>query len=142
MAFGHDPLLFLSTCCISHEISLILHHIQLDMPSIRIKSIGPIKDTGNLTLRIINLFIGKQSTGKSTILKILSHCRRVEKLLCVGKPQNGRGVKYAYTHHYRFINELIRFYRFNPDFFNHESEIIYIGKCSLKQVSSGQPDII
>lgn len=98
------------------------------MPSIRVKSIGPILDTGMLTLRSINLFIGKQSTGKSTLLKIMSHCRWVEKLLCVGKPKNGRGVKYAYTHHYRFINELIKFYRFDPDFFRHESEILYIGE--------------
>lgn len=97
------------------------------MASIQVKNIGPIKDTGGITLRTINLFIGKQSTGKSTLLKIMSHCRWIEKLLCIGKQKNGRGVKYAYTHHYRFIQELIKFYRFDSKFFNQESEIRYIG---------------
>lgn len=99
------------------------------MTSIRIKSIGPLSDTGVLELRAFNVFIGKQSTGKSTILKILSHCRWIEKQLCIGKPKAGRGVKYAYTHYYRFIQELVKFYRFDPNFFNPESEILYIGDC-------------
>lgn len=97
------------------------------MASIRIKSIGPLTDTGVLELRTVNVFIGKQSTGKSTILKILSYCRWVEKLLCIGKPKNGRGVRYVYTHNYRFIQELIKFYRFDTDSFNQDSEITYLG---------------
>lgn len=97
------------------------------MASIHIKSIGPLTDTGVLELRAINVFIGMQSTGKSTILKILSYCRWIEKLLCIGKPKNGRGVRYAYTHNYRFIQELIKFYRFDQDFFKPDSEIIYLG---------------
>lgn len=97
------------------------------MRTIQVKHIGPIKDTGVLRLRTVNLFIGKQSTGKSTLLKILSHCRWVEKLLCIGKSKNGRGVKYTYTHNSRFIQELIKFYRFDNDFFNPQSEIIYCG---------------
>lgn len=97
------------------------------MSTIRIKSIGPIVDTGFVELKAINLFIGKQSTGKSTLLKILSHCRWVEKQLCVGKSKSGRSVKYAYTHHYRFIQELIKFYRFEPKFFSADSEIYYKG---------------
>lgn len=97
------------------------------MSTIQIKSIGPIRDSGVIQLQTINLFIGKQSTGKSTLLKIISHCRWIEKLLCIGKPKNGRGVKYAYTHHYRFIQELIKFYRFDSKFFNANSEIRYVG---------------
>ena len=97
------------------------------MSTIQIKSIGPIRDSGVIQLQAINLFIGKQSTGKSTLLKIISHCRWIEKLLCIGKPKNGRGVKYAYTHHYRFIQELIKFYRFDSKFFNANSEIRYVG---------------
>lgn len=107
------------------------------MPSIHIKSIGPLRDTGVLNLRTVNLFIGKQSTGKSTLLKIMSHCRWVEKLLCVGKPKNGRGVRYAYTHHYRFIQELIKFYRFDPKFFSPSSEIIYEGDSYRIELKGG-----
>lgn len=97
------------------------------MASIRIKSIGPIKDTGIVELRTINLFIGKQSTGKSTLLKILSHCRWIEKVISTGSHKHGRTALYDYTHNYRFINELIKFYRFDQDYFGPDSEISYHG---------------
>lgn len=97
------------------------------MATIQIKSIGPIVDTGVIELKTVNLFIGKQSTGKSTLLKICSHCRWVEKLLSIGKHKNGTSSLFLYTHYYRFIQELIKFYRFDPRFFSEDSEIIYIG---------------
>ena len=97
------------------------------MATIQIKSIGPIVDTGIIELKTVNLFIGKQSTGKSTLLKICSHCRWVEKLLSIGKHKNGRSSKYLYSHYYRFVQELIKFYRFDPKFFSSNSEIIYVG---------------
>lgn len=97
------------------------------MPTIRIKSIGPIKDTGVIDLKTITLFIGKQSTGKSTLLKICSHCRWVEKIISIGKKKDGTTSIYLYTHYSRFIKELIKFYRFDTEFFSSDSEIIYIG---------------
>lgn len=97
------------------------------MATIQIKSIGPIVDTGVIELKTINLFIGKQSTGKSTLLKICSHCRWIEKLLSIGKHKNGTSSIYLYTHYYRFVQELIKFYRFDPKFFSAKSEIIYVG---------------
>lgn len=97
------------------------------MSTIQIKSIGPIVDTGIIELKTINLFIGKQSTGKSTLLKICSHCRWVEKLLSIGKKKDGTTSIYLYTHYYRFVQELIKFYRFDPKFFSANSEIIYVG---------------
>lgn len=97
------------------------------MATIRIKSIGPIVDTGVIELKTVNLFIGKQSTGKSTLLKICSHCRWVEKLLSIGKRKNGTSSIYLYSHNYRFVQDLIKFYRFDPNFFSSNSEIIYIG---------------
>lgn len=97
------------------------------MATIQIKSIGPITDTGVIELKTINLFIGKQSTGKSTLLKICSHCRWVEKSLSIRKHKGDKTSLYYYTHHYRFIQELIKFYRFDPKFFSAKSEIIYVG---------------
>ncbi len=78
-------------------------------------------------MKTVNLFIGKQSTGKSTLLKICSHCRWVEKLLSIGKHKNGTSSLYLYTHYYRFVQDLIKFYRFDPRFFSANSEIIYVG---------------
>lgn len=49
------------------------------MTHLRIKNIGPLKDTGYITITNIMLIIGEQSTGKSTFMKILSFCRWIEK---------------------------------------------------------------
>lgn len=49
------------------------------MATIEIKNIGPIKDTGQIELNSLNVFMGVQSSGKSTIAKIISHCLWVEK---------------------------------------------------------------
>ncbi|MDR0892693.1 MAG: ATP-binding protein [Mediterranea sp.] len=56
------------------------------MASIEIKHVGPLVDTGRIELKTVNLFIGKQSTGKSTLMKILCHCRWVEKTLMTHSP--------------------------------------------------------
>lgn len=49
------------------------------MASITIKNIGPLSDTGTVELGRFNIFIGKQSTGKSTLMKILCFCQWIEK---------------------------------------------------------------
>lgn len=97
------------------------------MADIRIKHIGPITDTGRLELRTVNLIIGKQSTGKSTLLKILSHCRWVEKLVSLNRHVGTMPPLYAYTHHGRFLREMMTFYRFDENFFSAKSEIEYHG---------------
>lgn len=48
------------------------------MASIIIKNIGPIKEA-QFDLNKINVFMGPQSSGKSTIAKIISYCTWVEK---------------------------------------------------------------
>ena len=49
------------------------------MPTITIKNIGPIKEVKEISLNKINVFMGPQSSGKSTIAKIISFCTWVEK---------------------------------------------------------------
>lgn len=49
------------------------------MTTIEIRNIGPIKQTGVMGLNKINVFMGPQSSGKSTIAKIISFCTWVEK---------------------------------------------------------------
>lgn len=50
------------------------------MRTLEINRVGPIKDV-KLTLNRYNVFIGKQSSGKSTIAKIISNCTWMEKEL-------------------------------------------------------------
>lgn len=52
------------------------------MATLHIKNIGPIKDV-LLELKRYNFFIGPQSSGKSTIAKIISHCLWMEKEIAV-----------------------------------------------------------
>ena len=97
------------------------------MASIRLQNIGPIVDTGTIKLLPVNLFIGKQSSGKSTLLKILCYCRWLDKQAAIGTKVNGRTIGYAYGHYYRFVRELMHFYRFNNSFFTEKSKVIYSG---------------
>ena len=49
------------------------------MATITIKNVGPIKEIINLEFNKVNVFMGPQSSGKSTIAKIISYCTWVEK---------------------------------------------------------------
>ena len=93
------------------------------MAKIRIKNIGPLKDTGIVTLPTVLLIIGKQSSGKSTFLKILCYCRWLEKLIMI----SDEDVVHQYTHNLRFVKELKSFHRLNDTYFSSDSEIIYDG---------------
>jgi energy-coupling factor transporter ATP-binding protein EcfA2 len=83
------------------------------MATIEIKNIGPIKGTGKFELNKINIFMGPQSSGKSTIAKIISHCYWYEK-------------NYLLTgDEYYFYGGLIDFHRMDENYFSDDSEIIY-----------------
>ena len=64
------------------------------MPSIQIKNIAPLKDTGVVKLTPVMLLIGNQSSGKSTLMKILCFCRWIEKRIMV----DGEDLLSKYTH--------------------------------------------
>lgn len=93
------------------------------MATIHIKNVGPIKDTGEITLNKLMLVIGKQSSGKSTFMKVLCHCRWVEKALMV----DDESIATDYGKDKKFLESLMTFHRFNPDFFSSNSYIKYDG---------------
>lgn len=78
------------------------------MSKIRIKNIGPIVDTGDIALSAVMLIVGKQSSGKSTFMKILCFCRWIEKRIML----DGENLLKKYTHYGRFLKELKKFHRF------------------------------
>ena len=49
------------------------------MASLHIKNFGPILDSTKIELTPLMVLIGRQSSGKSTFMKLLSFCRWVEK---------------------------------------------------------------
>jgi len=82
------------------------------MTSIKIRNIGPIKKA-DFDLNKINVFMGPQSSGKSTIAKICSQCSWYEKnhLLTGGE--------------YDFYSGLLDFHRMDEGYFSDDSEILY-----------------
>jgi len=54
------------------------------MITITVKNVGPVKDA-TLDLKKINILIGQQSTGKSTLAKIACYCSWVEKEICISQ---------------------------------------------------------
>ncbi len=95
------------------------------MPRIRIKNIGPIVDTGDIELSALMLIVGKQSSGKSTFMKILCFCRWIEKRIML----DGENLLKKYTHYTRFLKELKKFHRLDDAFFSNGSYILYDGDC-------------
>ena len=93
------------------------------MATIRIQNFGPIKDTGLIQLTEVMLIIGRQSSGKSAFMKVLCHCRWVEKRIMT-RPDN---VVQTYTHNKRFATELKQFHRVDEMYFQEETSIEYDG---------------
>lgn len=86
-----------------------------------IRNVGPITDTGRLSLSPVTLVIGEQSTGKSTLMKILCFCQWVEKHIML----DGNNLVSAYTHYSRFRKELMKYHRISEDSFSEHSYVRY-----------------
>lgn len=93
------------------------------MATIRLQNFGPIKDTGLIELSQIMLIIGRQSSGKSTFMKVLCYCRWLEKKIMT----SFEDVIPSYTHNIRFKKDLMLFHRIDELYFNEDSLIEYNG---------------
>ncbi len=83
---------------------------------IEILNIGPIKDV-KLDLNKINIFMGEQSSGKSTIAKIISFCNWVEKDVALHQ-----SFENYISNKNHFIEKLESFHKMKG-YFNEKSEI-------------------
>jgi predicted ATP-dependent endonuclease of OLD family len=89
------------------------------MSEIIIKNLGPIKDV-TLNLNKINVIMGPQSSGKSTIAKIISFCTWLDKKLSRdGFPKN-EDIK-------DYIQELKTYHRLSNGYFNKATQIYFKG---------------
>lgn len=87
------------------------------MAYLRLKEIGPIKNI-SIDLKRINVFIGPQSCGKSTIAKIICFCQWVEKESLLRQSLDFMSNEFIKT-------SLLQFHNIS-DFINSASEIDYI----------------
>ena len=119
MVFGAIPGGFLPPRN-SSELSSPYSHKrkQRDMATIEIRNIGPIKEVPEITLNSVNVFMGPQSSGKSTIAKIISHCTWVEKDVATSQSLK------EYDGTTRFKDELESFHKIRG-YFRADSYIRY-----------------
>lgn len=91
------------------------------MAHLIIKNVGPIKNV-KLNLNRINVFMGPQSSGKSTIAKIICHCQWVEKQ-CFS---NFLSQSKFFINDNKFYTSLKEYHRLDG-YFNEKSRIEYKG---------------
>ena len=108
------------------------------MATIHIKNVGPLKDTGKIVLNSLLLIIGKQSSGKSTFMKVLCHCRWIEKTLMVDDDNSAKD----YGKDLLFLDSLMTFHRFNSDFFSSDSYIKYDGDYITIEQKGNEVDAV
>ena len=105
------------------------------MPHLRIKNIGPIK-YADIELNKVNVIMGPQSSGKSTINKIACYCSWVEKKISLDQSFDyflKEGV---------FIEELARFHKLTG-YFKETSEIEYHSETiNLKYIYKDKEPVI
>lgn len=83
---------------------------------IEILNVGPIKEV-KLDLNKINVFMGEQSSGKSTIAKIISFCHWVEKDVAIHQSYNN------YQSNKKFFIERLESFHNMKGYFDERSEI-------------------
>lgn len=93
------------------------------MASLHIKNFGPILDSAQIELTPLMVFIGRQSSGKSTFMKVLCFCRWIEKKIMVSSDD----IINQYTHYNRFVKDLKLFYRLHDEYFKADTELKYDG---------------
>ena len=101
---------------------------------IEIYNVGPIKQV-KLDLNKINIFMGEQSSGKSTISKIISYCSWVEKDVALHQ-----SFKNYLTDNNYFIEKLETFHKMKG-YFNTDSVIYYESNTVKFRYSSSSFDI-
>nr|WP_315001365.1 hypothetical protein [uncultured Capnocytophaga sp.] len=89
------------------------------MPTIAIRNIGPIKEVKEIYLNKINVFMGLQSSGKSTIAKIISFCTWVEKDVATSQSLS------EYQENKTYFRERLEFFHKIKGYFNSDSYIHY-----------------
>jgi hypothetical protein len=87
------------------------------MAHLIIRNIGPLKEV-KLDLNRINVFIGPQSSGKSTIAKIISFCSWFEKNTILEATLKSN-----------FYKDLLSFHNLEDNYFNNDSYIEYKTDC-------------
>ncbi len=92
------------------------------MQHLIIRNIGPIEAV-ELELNKINIFMGPQSSGKSTIAKIISYCLWIEKNICLFR--NSLDIEINFKKKIEEFHHLERYFR-DDSYIKYESDYVCI----------------
>ena len=104
------------------------------MGKLIIENVGPIKKV-EFDLNKINVFMGPQSSGKSTIAKIISFCSWLDKRFS----KEGLSNKEPKSD---YIQELKRYHRLTNGYFNGDSKIYFLGEFIELNYNNCQPMLL
>ncbi len=96
------------------------------MTKISIQNVGPISNI-NIELNKVNILMGPQSSGKSTIAKIISYCQWVEKRYILDGEY-----KYDVSEQLLDFHRLSENYFSEKSFFEYESDFVKISYKGIK----------
>lgn len=101
------------------------------MERILINNLGPLRNV-NLELRQINLFMGHQSSGKSTLVKVICFFRWLEKRFSLlGEVDESKN-------YVARLEELKTFHRLTDEYFSEQTKIEYFGKYITAKYTSNK----
>ena len=86
------------------------------MSRLIVRNIGPIKEV-DIDLKKVNVFIGAQSSGKSTLAKIISFCTWLDKHTDKATKMYANGA----------IRSLMSYHRLTKEYFSNKTTIFYQG---------------
>jgi len=92
------------------------------MATITIKNVGPIQEA-ELTLNKVNVFMGPQSSGKSTIAKVISYCTWVEKDVATNQSLDEYKANGNFRKRFEDFHRLNGYFKENTEIY-YESDII------------------
>ncbi len=101
----------------------------MNLAKIKISNFGAIKDV-EIRLNRVNVFMGRQSSGKSTIAKIISFCQWVEKRYLLDN-----------SFDYTFEEQFIEFHRIDKEYFKPNSYFEYENNAIKIVFNSEKTDI-
>ena len=96
------------------------------MKHLVIKNVGPVKDF-DINLKRFNVIIGPQSSGKSTVAKILSTCEWIEKEVATTRDEKAIGGKVDFKRLVESFHKIEGYIDVaKPSFISYETDFISI----------------
>lgn len=103
------------------------------MRKLIIKNVGPIKEV-EIDLNKINVFMGPQSSGKSTIAKIISHCAWIEKDIATSQSLNGYKSKEDFKKSIEVFHKMKGYFR-SDSYISYSSEVLKLVYSNSRNIT-------